>query len=77
MKSTYSITTVIEKRYEIDGVDGYFFADNKKLYNSKTMREKKQTINNRSKGYWIGKKFYSLNKLRPLLKRPDNFKLPF
>ena len=36
----------------------------KNLYNLKTGRKIKKTINNRSIGYWIGKKFYSITFLK-------------
>lgn len=74
---TLSITKVIEIRFEIKGVEGYGFGNDKQLYNLKTSNRIKQTINGRSIGYWIGKKFYSKNKLKPLLVRPKHFDCPF
>ena len=68
---------VIEIKYVINGVDGYGFGKDYNLYNLKTGRIKKQTINVRSKGYWIGRKFYTLNKLKPLLIRPKYHEVPF
>jgi len=75
--NTISINKVIEICYVIDGYKHYGFGKDKKLYNLKTGREIKRTINTRSIGYWLGKKFYSLNKLRSLLKKPENFICPF
>jgi len=74
---TISISRVIEIRYVINGYEYYGFGNDKKLYNLKTGHEIKRTLNARSVGYWIGKKFYSLNKIKPLLKRPDNLISPF
>ena len=42
----------------------YYF-DKKKLY-SKTGREIRLTLLNYTKGYWLGKKFITLNKLKEL-----------
>lgn len=75
--NTISISKVIEYRYVITGHEHYAFGVDKKLYNLKTGREIKKTINCRSVGFWIGKQFFSLNKLRPLLKRPEHYGLPF
>jgi hypothetical protein len=75
--NTISITKVIEIRYLISGCEHYGFGNDKKLYNLKTGHEIKRTLNARSVGYWIGKKFYSLNKLKHLLKRPEKFNSPF
>ena len=72
-----TINKVIEIRYEILGIDGYVFCSDRKLYNIRTNREIKMTINCRSKGYWLKRKFYTLNKLKSLLIRPKNFNLPF
>jgi hypothetical protein len=43
---------------------GYYF-ENKKLY-SKFGREIKLTLLNYTKGYWLNKKFITLNKLKNL-----------
>jgi len=75
--NTVSVTKVIEIRYIITGFKNYGFGIDKKLYNLKTSREIKKTLNCRSIGYWIGRNFYSLNKLKPLLIRPKQFNTPF
>lgn len=43
---------------------GYYF-DRKKLF-SKSGRQIKMTVLNYTKGYWIGKKFLTINKLKGL-----------
>jgi len=75
--NSLSITKRIEIKWVINNHSNYGFGDDKLLYNLKTGRVIKQTINNYSKGYWIGKKFYTLKKLKPSLIRPINFSLPF
>ena len=72
-----SITKHIEIRWEILGIDGYGFGNDKNLYNLKTGRLIKKTINCYSYGYWIGKKFYTLNKLKSMLVRPKYFNVSF
>ena len=73
--NTLSITKVIDLSYKIKGFENYYFGSDKKLYNVKTGREIKKTLNCRSVGFWLDRKFYSLNKLKPLLIR--NEKTPF
>jgi len=68
---------IIEVMWVINGVDGYGFGSDKKLYNLKTSHEIKMTIKGYTKGYQIKNKFYTLNKLRTLSKRPERFNLPF
>lgn len=75
--SSISITKVIELTFKIEGIDGYYFGSDKKLYNARTGREIKATLNGRSKGFWIKRKFYSLNKLRPMLRNIEKESAPF
>lgn len=75
--NSITITKVIELTWQISGYDYYYFDKDKKLYNAKTDREIKKTLNCRSVGFWLGKKFYSLNRLKPMLVRPKNYKVPF
>jgi hypothetical protein len=72
-----SVTKHIEIRYRIDGFEQYGFGQDKQLYNCQTGRRKRMVLNGSTKGYWIGRKFLSLHQLRPLLKRPENFEIPF
>ena len=79
MKSYISNTCVIEILWEIKNIPEYGFGKDKNLYNIKTGRKIKLTLNNRSKGYWIKRKFYSCHFLKNynMLVRPENFDLPF
>lgn len=72
-----SITKHIEIKWLIYGVDNYGFGHDNKLYNLKTGRILKQTINCYSYGYWIGKKFYTLSKLKYLLIKPKYINIYF
>lgn len=72
-----TITYAIEIKFNIQGIENYGFGTDNCLYNLQTNRKIKQTYNSRSIGYWIGKKFYSLNKLRPLLYKPKKDYCPF
>ena len=55
----------------------YKFTKCKKLFNTKTMREIKKTVNCYSVGYWISKKFYTLEDLRNCLVKIENGYCPF
>lgn len=62
-----NITIEIKIKWLIKGVTGYGFGTDKNLYNLMTNRKIKQSLNGRCIGYWIGKEFYSLTKLRTLI----------
>jgi hypothetical protein len=72
-----SITKQVELRWGIQGIPGYAFGDDKILYNTKRNTPVKQTLKNGCIGYWIGKRFKSINQLKPLLIRPKHYKCPF
>lgn len=72
-----TVNYAIEIKFYICGIDSYGFGSDKNMYNLKTGRRIKQSYNSRSIGYWIGKKFYSLNKLRPLLYKKNIVFCPF
>jgi len=71
----------IEKRikiiWNIKDIENYGFGSDNIMYNLKTGISKKQCYKDGSIGYWIGKKFYSLSKLRLLLYKPKKQILPF
>lgn len=64
---------IIEVAWLIEGIDGYGFGKDKKLYNLKTSKNIRMTIKGYTKGFQIKNKFYTLNKLKPLLIKPDYF----
>ena len=72
-----SIIKHIEINWFIKGYDNYGFGTDKKLYNLKTNRELKQSMNCRSIGYWFGKKFLTLKSIKPLLYKKNEIYCPF
>ena len=72
-----TITQSILFKWKLDFNSDYSWATNGKLYNVKTMREIKKTVNGYSVGYWIGKKFWTLRKLRKHLVKIENEYCPF
>ena len=55
-------------KYIIKCIDNYEFTTENKLYNIKSKRTSKQVVKGGlTRGYNLNGKFYSLNKLRPLL----------
>jgi len=72
-----SIEKHIKIKWLIKDVDGYGFGNDNLLYNLKTDRQIKQSYNNRCIGYWFGKTFISLTKLKPMLFKPEREILPF
>lgn len=72
-----TITKAIEIKWTVKGVDGYGYGVDNNCYNLKTGRIIKQSYNNRSIGYWFGKKFYSVSFLRDNLIRHERPTAPF
>ena len=79
MKNYISTICVVEIVLEIRNVPNYGFGKDGFLYNLKTQRRIKKTLNGRSIGYWIGKNFYSVSFLETnnMLIKPNNFYCPF
>lgn len=72
-----TITKSITFKYELDLNPNYKWSNENKLYNVKTMREIKKTVNGYSVGYWISKKFYTLSFLRSHLVKINKIECPF
>jgi hypothetical protein len=72
-----TIEIIIRIKWNIKGFDSYGFGEDKNLYNLKTGRKLKQSYNSGSIGYWFGKKFYSLTKLKKMLYKPIREYVPF
>ncbi|MBO0950691.1 hypothetical protein [Fibrella forsythiae] len=72
----------IERVWDIDGYPAYFFAADNQLYRFDSqgrIRQNKRTVIGYTQGYVLKSKFYSLKKLRPLLRRhiPTNNPMGF
>ena len=55
----------------------YKWSEDKKLYNCKTGRELKKTLNGGCVGYWIAGKWHNVNKLKQMVERIPINKCPF
>ncbi len=64
--------------FNIENYPDYAVLKGGAIINKKTGRKLKKTLNGGyTKGVWFSKKFITEYKLKPLLKRPKNFKCPF
>ena len=72
-----TITKSINFKWKISFNDSYKWTTDNELYNTKTMRKIKKTVNGYSVGYWIGKKFYTLNNLKKHLVKIEKTICPF
>lgn len=70
-----SISYDLKWRYKI--LHHYQWTTCGKLFNTKTNRKIKKTVNGRSIGYWIKGNFITLNKLRSQLEIIPKDKIPF
>jgi hypothetical protein len=64
-------------KWQIKGNEKYKWTTCKKLFNVQTGRQIKKTMNCRSIGYWIGKKFITLTNLKNKLEVIPKTKTPF
>ena len=72
-----TITKSISFKWKLNFSEHYQWSTENKLYNRKTMREIKKTVNGYSVGYWISKKFYTLENLRNCLVKIEKINYPF
>jgi hypothetical protein len=73
----YNITNTYVLEFELKGNENYKFTKDNICINVKTNRLIKCVLNGSSKGYWVNKKFYSLNTLRSKLQRIKEIECPF
>lgn len=57
--------------------DSYKWTKEGELYNSKTMRKIKKTVNGYSIGYWIAGKFYTIKNLKKSVVKIETEFCPF
>lgn len=72
------ITSTLETTYHLTGFPNYVFCKDKNLYNLKKGKKVKKVYNSGCIGFNLNGKFYSLNKLKPLLyKKTEEDECPF
>ena len=62
----------VERAWDIEGFPDYFFGKDKKLYRYDSqgrIRRNKQTVIGYTTGYVLKSKFFSIARLRPMLRR--------
>lgn len=64
-------------KWQLKPYPHYKWTECKRLFNCRTGREIKKTIKGMSIGYWIGKNFITLDKLRSELELIPKVKVPF
>lgn len=73
----YQLNKSLNLRWQIKENSKYKWSECKKLINTNTGKEIKKTINGGSVGYWIGKEFISLNKLKNRIELIPKIYCPF
>ena len=71
------VTAVYSYNYELDFAREYKWTTCKKCINSKTGKQIKKTVIGYTSGYYIKGKFYSIDKLRKHLVKPEKVSIPF
>ena len=72
MAKRITIIQTVERTWDIDGYPDYFFGQNKQLYRYDSrgqVKTNKRIVIGTTQGYILKRKFFSLTKLRPLLRR--------
>lgn len=64
-------------KWQLRENDKYVWSSCGKLFNLKSGREIKKTLNGGSKGYWIERKFITLENLRSKIERVKKSDCPF
>ena len=64
-------------KWHILNEPNYFISDKNKVYNYKSVKCLQMQLKGYTKGYYLSGRFYSLNKLRPLLIKPKKEDCPF
>ena len=72
-----TITITYALIWEVNFKSYYKLTKCGKLFNCKSGKEIKQVYNGGSIGYWIDRKFYTIKKLKPFLKKIQLQNLPF
>ncbi len=72
-----SVSVSYTYEYVLDFAPEYKFTTCKKCVNAKTNRQIKKVLVGGCLGYWINRKFYTLNKLRKHLVKEEKQKTPF
>jgi hypothetical protein len=75
MPKKIAVTLLIGRVWDIDGFPDYFFGDDKQLYRYDSrgaIRKNKRIVVRYTQGYSLKGRFYSLSRLRPLLRRHND-----
>lgn len=59
--------------WQIEGFPAYGFGKDKRLYNLQRGREVRKVLKGYTLGYNLAGRFYSLNQIRPLLRKPETY----
>ena len=73
----HTISVTYDLKWQLKTNPTYKWTTCKKLFNTKTGRQIKKTLNCRSVGYWIQGKFITLNNLRANLELIPKQETPF
>ena len=72
MAKKVTVSKLVERTWDIEGYPNYFFGDDKNLYRYDSrgaVQQNKRIVVGYTMGYVLKRKFFSLAKLRPMLRR--------
>lgn len=65
-----TITVIYKAKWQLKDNPKYVWTSCGKLFNINNNREIKKTVKGLTPGYWIGREFVALDKLRPMIELP-------
>lgn len=74
MANKIFVNSTVERVWDIEGYPNYFFADDNQLYRFDSrgrVQRNKRIVIGYTIGYVLKSKFFSLTKLRPMLRRHE------
>ena len=74
---TITISKTYKLKWQITGYENYKVSPCGKIFNVKSGKEIKRTLNGSTVGFWIKDKFFTLEKLRKLLIKIEYSDCPF
>lgn len=72
-----TISTTYALKYQCKFAPQYKWSKCKKLFNTRTGKQIKKTLNGGSIGYWIASNFYTVKKLKTEIELIEDIKTPF
>ena len=72
-----TITVTYRLKWQFKTMPHIKISEDKRIFNTRTGRELKITVNGYSVGFWLGRKFILMSKLNDYIELIPNIKIPY